>query len=50
MKTERDIELEIIDLEVQLANEMKEDILNDINILKIRTAIATLQWVLGEKK
>jgi hypothetical protein len=50
MKTETDVLIEIAELEVELAKEMKEDILHDINILKIRTAIVTLQWVLGVEK
>ena len=50
MKNETDILIEIAELEVELAREMREDILHDINILKIRTAIATLQWVLGFEK
>jgi hypothetical protein len=50
MKNETDILIEIAELEVELAREMREDILNDITILKIRTAIATLQWVLGFEK
>jgi hypothetical protein len=50
MKNETDVLIEIAELEVQLAKEMKEDVLHDINILKIRTAIATLQWVLGIEK
>jgi hypothetical protein len=50
MKTETDILIQISELEVELSKEMKEDILNDINILKIRTAIATLWWVLGVEK
>jgi hypothetical protein len=50
MKTETDILIEIAELEVELAKEMKEDILNDINILKISMAIATLRWVLGVEK
>jgi hypothetical protein len=50
MKNETDILIEIAELEVELAREMREDILHDINILKIRTAIATLQWVLGVEK
>jgi hypothetical protein len=50
MKTETDVLIQIAELEVELAKQMKEDILHDINILKIRTAIATLQWVLGVEK
>jgi hypothetical protein len=50
MKNETDILIEIAELEVELAREMREDILNDINILKIKTVIATLQWVLGVEK
>jgi hypothetical protein len=46
MKTETDILVEISCLEVELAKEMKNDILHDINILKIQTKIDTLKWVL----
>jgi hypothetical protein len=46
MKTETDILVEISCLELELAKEMKQDILHDINILKIQTKIDTLKWVL----
>lgn len=46
MKTEMDILVEISCLEVELAKEMKNDILHDINILRIQTKIDTLKWVL----
>jgi hypothetical protein len=46
MKTEMDILVEISCLEVELSKEMKQDILHDINILKIQTKIDTLKWVL----
>jgi hypothetical protein len=46
MKTETDILVEISCLEVELAKEMKQDILHDINILRIQTKIDTLKWVL----
>jgi hypothetical protein len=46
MKTEMDILVEISCLEVELAKEMKQDILHDINILRIQTKIDTLKWVL----
>jgi hypothetical protein len=46
MKTETDILVEISCLEVELAKEMKEDILHDINILRIRSKIDALKWVL----
>jgi hypothetical protein len=41
-----DILVEISCLEVELSKEMKQDILHDINILKIQTKIDTLKWVL----
>jgi hypothetical protein len=46
MKTEMDILVEISCLEVELSKEMKQDILHDINILKIQIKIDTLKWVL----
>jgi hypothetical protein len=46
MKTETDILIQISCLEVELAKEMKQDILHDINILRIQTQIDTLKWVL----
>jgi len=46
MKTETDILVEISCLEVELSKEMKQDILHDINILRIQTKIDTLKWVL----
>jgi hypothetical protein len=46
MKTETDILVEISCLELELAKEMKQDILHDINILRIQTKIDTLKWVL----
>jgi hypothetical protein len=46
MKTETDILVEISCLELELAKEMKQDILQDINILRIQTKIDTLKWVL----
>jgi hypothetical protein len=46
MKTETDILIQISCLEVELAKEMKQDILHDINILRIQTKIDTLKWVL----
>jgi hypothetical protein len=46
MKTEMDILVEISCLEVELSKEMKQDILHDINILRIQTKIDTLKWVL----
>jgi hypothetical protein len=46
MKNEIDILIQISCLEVELAKEMKEDILHDINILRIQTKIDTLKWVL----
>jgi hypothetical protein len=46
MKTEMDILVEISCLEVELSKEMKQDILHDINILRIQTQIDTLKWVL----
>jgi hypothetical protein len=46
MKTEMDILVEISCLELELAKEMKQDILHDINILRIQTKIDTLKWVL----
>jgi hypothetical protein len=46
MKTEMDILVEISCLELELAKEMKQDILHDINILRIQTKINTLKWVL----
>ena len=46
MKTEMDILVEISCLEVELSREMKQDILHDINILRIQTKIDTLKWVL----
>ena len=50
MKNETDILIEIAELEVELAREMREDILHDITILKIRTAITTLQCVIEVEK
>ncbi len=41
-----DILVEISCLEVELSKEMKQDILHDINILRIQTQIDTLKWVL----
>jgi hypothetical protein len=46
MKTEMDILVEISCLEVELSKEMKQDILHDINIIRIQTKIDTLKWVL----
>ena len=46
MKTEMDVLVEISCLELALAKEMKQDILHDINILRIQTKINTLKWVL----
>jgi hypothetical protein len=46
MKTETDIFIEISSLELELSKEMKQDILHDINILRIQTKIDTLKWVL----
>jgi hypothetical protein len=46
MKNEMDILVEISCLEVELSKEMKQDILHDINILRIQTQIDTLKWVL----
>ena len=46
MKTEMDILVEISCLELELAKEMKQDILHDINIIRIQTKIDTLKWVL----
>lgn len=46
MKNETDILIQISCLEVELAKEMKQDILHDINILRIQTKIDTLKWVL----
>jgi hypothetical protein len=46
MKTETDILVEISCLELELAKEMKQAILHDINILRIQTKINTLKWVL----
>jgi hypothetical protein len=46
MKTETDILVEISCLELELAKEMKQDILHDINIIRIQTKIDTLKWVL----
>jgi hypothetical protein len=46
MKTEMDVLVEISCLELELAKEMKQDILHDINILTIQTKIDTLKWVL----
>lgn len=46
MKTETDILIQISSLELQLSKELKEDILHDINILRIQTQIDILNWVL----
>jgi hypothetical protein len=46
MKTETDILIQISCLEVELSKELKQDILHDINILRIQTQIDTLKWVL----
>lgn len=46
MKNELDILVKISELELALSKEMKLDILNDINILKIQTQIDILKWVL----
>jgi hypothetical protein len=46
MKTETDIFIQISGLELELSKEMKQDILHDINILRIQTQIDTLKWVL----
>jgi hypothetical protein len=46
MKTETDIFIQISGLELELSKEMKQDIIHDINILRIQTQIDTLKWVL----
>ena len=46
MKTETDIFIQISGLELELSKEMKQDILHDINILRIQTQIYTLKWLL----
>ena len=46
MKTETDIFIQISGLELEMSKEMKQDILHDINILRIQTQIDTLKWVL----
>jgi hypothetical protein len=48
MRTENDILIEISMLELKLSKEMKEDILHDINILRIQTQIDTLKWVIND--
>jgi hypothetical protein len=46
MKNETDIFIQISGLELEMSKEMKQDILHDINILRIQTQIDTLKWVL----
>jgi len=48
MKTEMDILVEISSLELELSQEMKKDILDNVNILRIQTQIDMLKWVLND--
>jgi hypothetical protein len=48
MKTEMDILVEISSLELELSQEMKKDILDNVNILRIQTQIDILKWVLDD--
>jgi hypothetical protein len=48
MKNEMDILVEISSLELELSQEMKKDILDNVNILRIQTQIDTLKWVLDD--
>lgn len=43
-----DILVEISSLELELSQEMKKDILDNINILRIQTQIDMLKWVLND--
>ena len=43
-----DILVEISSLELELSQEMKKDILDNVNILRIQTQIDILKWVLDD--
>lgn len=43
-----DILVEISSLELELSQEMKKDILDNVNILRIQTQIDMLKWVLND--